>query len=355
MRDAIQEFCARIGKDPLLVQGAGGNVSWKDSDVLWVKASGTWLADAENSNIFVPVDLQEIRAALQGSASDEGIHHPSGAAGKPPLRPSIETSLHGILPHKVVVHLHAVEALAVLVRAGAYGELRDRLGRSVRWEFVEYHQPGGALAQAVLATLRQMPDADVIFLQNHGVIVAGDTVDAVEQRVADVVSALKKDVPVATTEAERSIRKRLPHTLEHTAMECYAAVEDMRIQSMVHREDLYRRLSTAWALYPDHVVFLGAQAQVFDSRDHAAAFCRTRQPPVVFIRSDGVFARPEFGDAGRAQLRCYYEVLVRQKSWDTLVELTQSDIDALTNWEAERYRVNQAPSNGFRYTETTPQ
>jgi rhamnose utilization protein RhaD (predicted bifunctional aldolase and dehydrogenase) len=45
-RASISAYCAEIGRDPLLVQGAGGNVSWKANDTLWIKASGTWLADA---------------------------------------------------------------------------------------------------------------------------------------------------------------------------------------------------------------------------------------------------------------------------------------------------------------------
>ena len=47
MREAMMNFCASIGSDPLLVQGPGGNVSWKENNCLWVKASGTWLASAK--------------------------------------------------------------------------------------------------------------------------------------------------------------------------------------------------------------------------------------------------------------------------------------------------------------------
>ena len=62
--EQVRAFCDRIGKDPLLVQGAGGNVSWKDGDVLWVKASGTWLSDAIGKDIFVPVELAHLRQAI---------------------------------------------------------------------------------------------------------------------------------------------------------------------------------------------------------------------------------------------------------------------------------------------------
>ena len=42
-----------IGKNLNLIQGAGGNSSVKIDEVLWVKASGYWLSDANKKNIFV--------------------------------------------------------------------------------------------------------------------------------------------------------------------------------------------------------------------------------------------------------------------------------------------------------------
>ena len=58
---SISEYCERIGSNPLLVQGAGGNISWKEGDVLWIKASGMWLIDAIKENIFVSVSLKNIQ------------------------------------------------------------------------------------------------------------------------------------------------------------------------------------------------------------------------------------------------------------------------------------------------------
>ena len=53
LHKSIADLCVRISKDRLLVQGAGGNISWKNGNVLWVKSSGSWLADANTINIFV--------------------------------------------------------------------------------------------------------------------------------------------------------------------------------------------------------------------------------------------------------------------------------------------------------------
>ena len=55
LSESVIDFCSDIGGDAFLVQGAGGNVSWKDGDTLWVKASGTWLSEAKYKEIFLPV------------------------------------------------------------------------------------------------------------------------------------------------------------------------------------------------------------------------------------------------------------------------------------------------------------
>ena len=53
--EALRQLSARIGADPLLVQGAGGNTSVKEGGVLWIKASGKWLSGAARGHMFVPV------------------------------------------------------------------------------------------------------------------------------------------------------------------------------------------------------------------------------------------------------------------------------------------------------------
>ena len=49
---AFRALSAALGSDPLRVQGPGGNTSIKDGDVMWIKASGTELANALTEDIF---------------------------------------------------------------------------------------------------------------------------------------------------------------------------------------------------------------------------------------------------------------------------------------------------------------
>ena len=134
----VKAFCTLIGTDPLLVQGAGGNVSWKDDGILWIKASGTWLAEAESKDIFVPVNLIHLQSAL----SKQDFYVSPEMASSSDLRPSIETLLHALMPHRVVVHLHAVEILAHLVRTNARQKIQDLVGDAAKWILVDYFKPG---------------------------------------------------------------------------------------------------------------------------------------------------------------------------------------------------------------------
>ena len=60
---ALRKLSAALGADPLRTQGAGGNTSIKRDGVMWIKASGTWLADALAQDIMTPVRLDPLRKA----------------------------------------------------------------------------------------------------------------------------------------------------------------------------------------------------------------------------------------------------------------------------------------------------
>src|SRR5688572_6371043 len=62
---ALKTLSARVGADTLLVQAAGGNTSLKQDGIMWIKASGTWLQHAQLRDIFVPVAIEPLLAALE--------------------------------------------------------------------------------------------------------------------------------------------------------------------------------------------------------------------------------------------------------------------------------------------------
>jgi rhamnose utilization protein RhaD (predicted bifunctional aldolase and dehydrogenase) len=134
----LAEFSAILGKDINLVQGAGGNTSLKLDGSLWIKASGKWLSHARDEAVFTAVPLDILRTALAGESQFDMSSLPLDASG---LRPSIETSLHALMPHNVVAHVHSVNAIAWAVRKDAEESL-GRVLQGINWQWIPYRRPG---------------------------------------------------------------------------------------------------------------------------------------------------------------------------------------------------------------------
>jgi rhamnose utilization protein RhaD (predicted bifunctional aldolase and dehydrogenase) len=325
----LKEYCALIGKDPLLVQGAGGNASWKDEDVLWVKASGTWLAHAEKHEIFIPVSL----SGLRGGVNKDAVSAYPKVIGDTAFRPSIETELHALMPHKVVLHLHAVEILAHLVRQDALQTIKTLIGDSVKWAFVDYFKPGAELAEAVRDVLRKVPEAEVVFLKSHGLIIGGNDINRIDVILLNLISRLKNSI-ISLSNGETNFSNLPP-----LQSDWYRLCGDPELNQLATDSQLSSRLQNAWVLYPDHAVFLGSKPTILAQIEELERFSlQDNKPTFIFVLGIGVYEAKTASPAQKAQLRCYYDVLVRQSVNHKLVVLTQSSIEALLNWEAEQYR-----------------
>src|ERR1700736_4521979 len=139
----LRQLSSRIGHNLNLVQAGGGNTSLKDNGYLWVKASGKWLVRAMEEDIFLPVPQADIlRCMAENREYVQEYLTSSGAT----LRPSVETSMHAVLPHRVVVHVHSVNTIAWAVRKDACEAIADRLN-GTRWAWIPYVHPGLVLGQ----------------------------------------------------------------------------------------------------------------------------------------------------------------------------------------------------------------
>lgn len=333
----VKAFCTQIGADPLLVQGAGGNVSWKDGDVMWVKASGTWLAEAEFKDIFVPVNLAHLKTAL---ANNDFSVKPE-VMGNSGLRPSIETLLHALMPHTVVLHLHAVEILTHLVQVNAKGKIKKNVGESVKWIYIDYLKPGADLARAVSQKFTSGPDINVVFMGNHGVVIGGNDIE-------DVASTLRRLISKLQTMNLRSLSESSPSTRKADFLaKGYVPFEDKEVGQIVIKDSLLNILRNEWALYPDHVVFLGAEPAILEKNFSLLDLDKmaSRKPPFIFSVNDGIYESLHTTAAQKCQMRCYYDVIIRIGSSDKLTILSDLQVSELLNWDAEKYRQNGIYSN----------
>lgn len=326
----VKAFCTAIGSNPLLVQGAGGNVSWKDGNVLWVKASGTWLAEAEFKDIFVPVSLKSLRNALE--TQDYSVKPEMTERSN--LRPSIETLLHALMPHRIAVHLHAIEILAHLVRLNASQTLEELVGESCRWIYVDYCKPGADLAEAIFQGFKKRPDAEVVFMGNHGVVIGGENIEDVSGILNMVISKLQIKPLAAIFENSAS-----PHR-EDLFANGYVPSTDIEINALALEGHLLPRVNQDWALYPDHVVFLGPEANILrqDASTAEIKKAASKHSPFIIVQEDQVYESLSATPAQKAQIRCYYDVLARQTEQVQLKTLSAAQIAELLDWDAEKYR-----------------
>ena len=331
---ALRALSAALGADPLRTQGAGGNTSIKRDGVMWIKASGTWLSDALAQDIMTPVRLDPLRKAIadgdpRSAAAVDFVDAQLNASG---LRPSIETSVHAIMPSPVVVHIHCVNTIALAVRHDGEALVRERLTphADVALAFIPYRKPGLPLAHTIAERLTA--DANVLVLANHGLVVAGETVAEVADRIARVcesLSAPARAAPQADTEKLASIVEgshyRLPQDLA-----AHAVALDPKSLAIA-------RLGS---LYPDHVVFLGpglVEAPV--DGGHLRAPPEGRRPPLMMaLPGLGVVLHHSASNNAHAMARCLADVAARIPEETPLRVLTSAEEQELMNWEAESYR-----------------
>lgn len=329
LHESIRQFCSEIGKDPLIVQGAGGNVSWKENDVLWIKASGTWLADASDKDIFVPVKLDHLTAALK--SGDYAVVPQT--VESTPLKPSIETLLHALMPHRIVVHVHAIEVLAHLVRKDFKLINYPALDKALNARTVEYCKPGAELAEAVANQLDSTSNTRVVFLKNHGVIIGGDSIDEISETL-EYLTHFFATPAVSAQVTTPDLSLQLANGVE------FNPIGVTKLHEVAVTPSLVDRLNDNWALYPDHIVFLGPHPRLFATLEEAKS-CLEKEselPDVIFVHGLGTFTRETMNKAKMAQLVCYYDVMTKLNDGAQLSTLTDTQISELVDWDAEKYR-----------------
>lgn len=327
---ALAQLSARIGADPLLIQAAGGNTSIKDGKMMWIKASGTYLADALTRDVFVPCDLIAMRFAV--AAGEARADRPAEfSLQENGLRPSIETSLHAVFPQRVVVHVHCVNTLALAIRQDAQEAVAARLS-GFNWAMVPYCKPGATLAAQVRSVL--LPGVDVIILRNHGLIVAANTVEAAEDLLHRVVAALSAKAenvhrdPALAQRADGAFHPLPPDHPLHT----------------VARTPRLLRAAQAGSLYPDHVVFCGPGAAVLPEGETASQFADRLSarglphPVFLLVPGLGCLIASDASAGGQALARCLGDVLCRLAEGAEVTPLTDAQTAELLDWDAEKYR-----------------
>ena len=192
----------KFGQDSRFVIAGGGNTSYKDENRLWVKASGHALATITEDG-FAVLDrtlLNEMgeKAYNEDTAiREEQVKNDLAmACVTKDRRPSVETSLHNCMGFAFVVHLHPTLVNGLMCSANAEAACGEIFPEAL---YIEYTDPGYTLFKKVYDRINAYKAANgkepqVIFLQNHGIFVGGDTTAEIEGIYSEILGKLEAKV-----------------------------------------------------------------------------------------------------------------------------------------------------------------
>jgi len=397
--EELVEISHLVGSDHSLVQGGGGNTSAKHPDgrIMYVKASGTSLADMTTERGYLALDMERVRATVTDAAlaemeptsrEQEVLRRLMAARIEPfesDVRPSVESSLH-VLLGRYVVHTHpvAVGALVCAVDGEALVDrLAERTGFSIMWS--SYSDPGYPLAVNVA---REIDDyvaehgrqPEVILLENHGVFASSDDFgrarNMTQKVVAEIEAMLAERRPGfgwekrsllrrqdALDDAERldlaarvgpSLRTYLRSALGYTPI--IACGHSPTLVELVEAEKA-REIVTGGALTPDQVVYCKTYAlwvpfeDVSVSRDDMRAVLAAAveeynsnhgfYPQVIVVDRIGVFGvapSPREALLRLVVYECATKIVKGAEVFGGARFLSERQAGYVEKWEAESYR-----------------
>jgi rhamnose utilization protein RhaD (predicted bifunctional aldolase and dehydrogenase) len=323
---ALACLSANVGRNALLVQAATGNTSLKLDRVLWIKASGKWLAHAAKEEIFLPVSLSETRRLIE-----QGIE-PSGQTalvdGKV-LGSSVETAMHAVLPYRIVTHVHSINTITWSILAEGRDRLTDCLS-GLPWVWVPYTASGLALAAAVKSALDQSPGALVLVLANHGLVVCGESTAAAEALLADV------ERRIAIT--PRPARQPRWDVLNRLAASGNWWVPQCAVTHFPALDETARQVLSGGVLYPCQAIFLTRKARILPEDPGTELLEAAVGEPFVLIENTGVLLGERSNPTESATFSGLAQVLARIPQGRAVRYLTDGEVDILLSADCYRYR-----------------
>ncbi|MFA6134038.1 MAG: SDR family NAD(P)-dependent oxidoreductase [Phycisphaerae bacterium] len=382
--DTLVKLSRFYGQDEEFVIGGGGNTSVKIGDRLHVKASGRALA-CIGADGFVELDRRALDALLQSPAEEDPARREEAfkqailAARVAPdsgLRPSVEAVLHNILPTRFVVHSHAtvVNALACCTRGN---ELFARLlGAEALW--VPCTDPGLTLARTLDSSLREYAQRtgracpSVILVQNHGLIVCGETPEEIRRHTDDCLGKISQLLGTDFAEGMFGPQSPLPDEQAKAMINIIAPalrglLADGETLKIVTFDDGAATRSLVCGaggceaamggpLTPDQIVYCnsfpmwvnlgsaaGSEAVVELLRQGIAEYRKSLElsPKIVLVARLGLFAVGDDYSGAATAAKVYVDaikVMAGAARLGAIAPMTDAQRMFIENWEAEAYR-----------------
>ncbi len=362
MLKKLEQMSNKYGKNSEYVLAGGGNTSCKDDTIMYVKGSGSPLATIKEKD-FVSMDREKLTQMLNADYPKEDDKREAAALkdlmdarmpGNENKRPSVETPLHNLFPYKFVLHVHP--ALINGLTCGKDGEkiAKELLGDTFVW--IPIYRPGYALSLLCKEKLGEYLNekgsyAKIVLLQNHGIFVAADTTEEIDEIMLKTMKIFKDYVKhqpdlsaVAVDENLVEATKVKVALLYSTPMEV-AFLANKEILKLIESKDTFKPLASAFT--PDHIVYCKARFMYVEKAEELSQvfelFVRDNGylPKVICIKHLGAFiTAPTKKEMDNAVILFNDAVNVAfyAESFGGFLHMTPDLINFICNWEMESYR-----------------
>lgn len=322
-----------------LVQAGGGNSAYKISkDRMVIKASGYQLADLSEKKGYAIVNSQMITNAF---LNNENIESMTEAESKEILRkafiegsrPSIETFLHSIAG-RYTLHTHPIVVNAFTCRKGGMEKLKALFPMAL---MVPYATPGVELAKAYFTAFKNNhAPVNIVFLQNHGLLVSGDSSEEVINTTEEVVNKIES---VLNVDMSRY----------HMVTNLYNIIRKGIVWNVTDSNvlNVYKNMKGMWrhAFCPDCIVFLGKQVLVTDdgfNKNILQDFEERNGTPIIIECKNNLYICAENVQKAldvQSVLSFSAQVMYINKEHECNF-LSETEQNFLLEWDAEKYRKN---------------
>ena len=326
-----------------LVQAGGGNSSVKISaKQMLIKASGYSLADVTETEGYAMVNPSVITEFFENTPLDQITKEEEDKLLKQSYikgeRPSIETFLHSITG-KVTLHTHAVLATILASRKNGMKQLQQLFPEAL---LVPYSTPGMALAVTYFQQYRKSgkKKVDLVFLQNHGLLISGDTAFEVIEKTESILQTIADTLLF-------DYRTYADTTLLYQIIVAFGWNEDIVYQVQnrkVEKAHLFLN-EELWelAVCPDSVVYCGRKIlKVKEGAERESIWQFQKQygkPSILQYRNQFYILATNIKKAKEIESMLAFSAeiaLANQK--EEVSYLTEQEQDFLLNWDAEAYR-----------------
>ena len=350
------------------VIAGGGNTSWKNDRVLFVKGSGQALSTIKAEG-FAHMDRQALAAIWTAKYPDDNDEREKQVLaalmaarlpGEEQKRPSVETLMHDLLPFPFVVHTHPGIVNAITCAKGGKAAFDKLFAQEAIW--VPLVNPGYILSKVIKDAMEAFQKKHqkipaIIFMQNHGIVVAGQTPEAIQadyERIFGIIRAnLRSQADLTVMAVNAGEAARFLDALEPLAREKMGSDPIYAIRStektvlgLAADDRSFAVISSAFS--PDHIVYMGiSPIRVDRASDLPQAFAEYqakygKPPRVVLAKGLGAWCLGNSEkSAGQAHQLFLDEVkiAVATASFGGPEFMGKEFIDFIRNWEVEAYRA----------------